>query len=81
MYPNVSAPNKWWCLGNIKKDAIVTIIKNYEENILFAFKVCEDFTIGQLVQKMGNENGTWLFDDEEYLIYLLDLYCQKYYLK
>ena len=34
--------------------------------------------IDELTKEVGNELGNWIFNEEEYLIYLIELSYQKY---
>lgn len=71
--------NPYFKLGNLKQDQVSEILDNYKNNKSFIQSV--NIRINELVEKFGNQKGIWLFKEEDYLLYLLELYCQKYYCK
>lgn len=79
VYPNISNIQPWWKMGNCKKDKIIDIIARYQNDEIYALQISNQLTIKELVENVGNINGSWLFTEDDYLIYLLDLYCQKHY--
>ncbi len=79
VYPNILSLSPYFKLGNAKKDAIMEIVENYQQNKAFALKAATEVKIKDLVKEFGNHDGIWLFDEDDYLLYLLELYCIKYY--
>lgn len=73
--------NPYFKLGNLKQNQVNEILDNYMNNKSFIQNVSVSIKINELVKEFGNQNGIWLFKEEDYLLYLLELYCQKYYCK
>lgn len=71
--------NPYFKLGNLKQDQVSEILDNYKNNKSFIQSV--NIRINELVEEFGNQKGIWLFKEEDYLLYLLELYCQKHYCK
>lgn len=81
VYPNILSMAPYLKLGNIKENTVTEIIENYEQDLVYAFKIAKEVKIKDLVREFGNQQGIWLFNEEDYLPYLLELYCKKYYQK
>lgn len=79
VYPNILSTAPYFKLGNLKIDSVKEILENYELNKAFALKTSQEIKIKDLVTNMGNKDGIWMFQEDEYLPYLLELYCQKHY--
>ncbi len=71
----------YYKLGNIKKDPPYSIIENYLNDEAYILQIAKQIKIKDLVKEFGNPSGIWLFEEDEYLPYLLELYCIKYYQK
>lgn len=76
VYPNISAPEPHWRLGNLKRDGAEKIAENYlknrsvAQNISFTVPVCE------MAKKFGNPNSKRLFSKGDYYELLLNRYCR-----
>lgn len=80
-YPTILSTAPYLKLGNLKQDSAATIIENYLQDKAYIFQVSKNIKIKDLVKEFGNQKGIWLFEEDEYLPYLLELYCIKYYQK
>ena len=69
--------NKKILIGNIKKDSIMNIFNDLllKENFI---NYLRNKKIDELTKEVGNELGNWIFNEEDYLIYLIELSYQKY---
>ena len=77
VYPNITAPSKLWCLGNLKKIDAETVIENYRGNLCYAAGVFRDVPLSRLVKTCGVKDGMGMFSRYDYIIYLLNKYCRK----
>lgn len=69
--------NKKIIIGNIKKDSIMNIFNDLfnQDNFINYLK---NKRIDELTKEVGNELGNWIFNEDEYLIYLIELSYQNY---
>ncbi len=78
VYPNISAPAPYWCLGNLKADGCETILQGYANNALLAQRIAQTLSIRDMVKACGDVNSQRLFLKGDYLLYLLNRYCQTH---
>lgn len=69
--------NKKILIGNIKKESIINIFDNLVNGDNF-INYLKEKRIDELTKEVGNELGNWIFNEEEYLTYLIELNYQKY---
>ena len=77
IYTNIASLNPIYKLGNIKKESIKAILEkvmNEETNIQM---ILNKYTIGEMIKKVGNENGNWLFSEEDYILYIVESFCNQ----
>ncbi|MBD5104583.1 MAG: radical SAM protein [Ruminococcaceae bacterium] len=77
VYPNVSTPEPFWCLGNLKRDKAERIAENYLENKSAAQNVSVTVPVCELAKKLGNPDSMRLFSKGDYFDYLLNRYCRE----
>lgn len=77
VYPNISAPTKYWSLGNLKSEGIENVLDNYRNNLGYAEGVFRDVPLSHLVKTCGARDGMGMFTRDDYIIYLLNKYCRK----
>jgi MoaA/NifB/PqqE/SkfB family radical SAM enzyme len=77
VYPNISNCTAYWCLGNLKKDAIEMIVNNYIENKSIAQNISINVSLCDIVKEIGNRKSQRLFGKNDYKIYILNKYCEK----
>ena len=77
VYPNITAPTKYWSLGNLKSDGVETVLDNYRGNLGYAEGVFRDVPLSHLVKTCGTRDGMGMFTRDDYIIYLLNKYCRK----
>lgn len=77
VYPNVSTPAPYWCLGNLKAHSAEEILQNYLQSNSIAQSMRLKVPICQIVKSSGNPNSLRLFDEQDYVIYLLNKYCEQ----
>lgn len=77
VYPNLTAPASYWCLGNLKKSSAGEILDNYRQGRSMAQTVRREVPLGELVRACGDPNSQRLFDQGDYTMYLLNRYCEK----
>lgn len=76
VYPNSSQISLWWYLGNLKKDGIENVIKNYIYNTSLAQNSRLTVPICEMVKACGDPNSYRLFDRDDYIDYILNQYCK-----
>lgn len=76
VYPNITAPAKYWCLGNLKRDRVEDVIYNYKNNKCLAAEISASVPINQLVRECGSQNGMGMFTKDDYIIFILNKYCK-----
>lgn len=76
VYPNITQPAAWWCLGNLKIDGIEHIMYNYINNKSKAQKFINSIPIGDMVSLCGNSNSARLFNKADYIIYIQNQFCK-----
>lgn len=77
VYPNVTAPEAAWVLGNLKTDRIETILDNYTESKSVAQHARLTVPLSSIVQSQGDCKSQRLFAKGDYIEYLLNKYCRK----
>lgn len=76
VFPNETQPSNWWCLGNVKRDGINQVIKNYQNNNSVAQRLISTVTISEMVRLCGNPDSLRLFTKGDYIIYIWNQYCK-----
>lgn len=77
VYPNYTAISPEWCLGNLKKDGVDIVLNNYINNNSLAQRNRATTPISKMVKDCGCSNSKKLFDKEDYIMYILNKYCNK----
>ena len=75
VYPNISAPAPHWCLGNLNSSSAGEILQNYLQSKSVAQSARLTVPVCQIVKSCGNPDSLRLFDEQDYIIYLLNKYC------
>lgn len=76
VYPNISAPASYWCLGNVNNDGADKILQSYLQSKSVAQSTRLTVPICQIVKSCGNSHSLRLFGEQDYIIYLLNKYCE-----
>lgn len=77
VYPNYTSILPWWKLGNIKKDGIEIVLNNYINNNCLAQHNRLTIPISKMVKECGNPKSNRLFDKEDYIMYIINQYCNR----
>ena len=77
VYPNISAPEPFWRLGNLKNDGAEKIAENYLENKSAAQNASVTVPVCEMAKKLGNTDSMRLFAEGDYFEYLLNRYCRE----
>ena len=77
VYPNISAPVSYWCLGNLKQDGAQTVIENYLAERSPAQTARRNVLLGEMVHACGSPQGQGLFSQGDYEEYILDRFCER----
>ncbi len=77
VYPNISAPENFWLLGNLKLDGAEIVLKNYKSSDSVAQRVRKTVPLCDIVRKTGDHESLKLFTKPDYKIYLLNKYCRN----
>ncbi|MCM1283391.1 MAG: radical SAM protein [Muribaculaceae bacterium] len=76
IYPNISTPAQHWYLGNIKTDSVEAILTKYRESGSIAMHTRLTVPIGEIVRQQGDRGSQRLFEEEDYITFLLNKYCR-----
>lgn len=76
VYPNISAPAPYWCLGNLNSSNAEKILQNYLQSKSIAQSTRLTVPVCQIVKSCGNPHSLRLFDEQDYIVYLLNKYCE-----
>ncbi len=76
VYPNITQPSKWWCLGNLKTDGAENVIHNYLTNKSIAQDFITTVTIAEMVKLCGSSDSERLFTKGDYITYIQNQYCK-----
>lgn len=77
VYPNITAPDTFWCLGNLKVDGAEAILRRYLDNASPAQYTALTVPARELVQVYGDPNSGRLFERGDYRILLLNRWCRE----
>ena len=77
VYPNISTPAKHWCLGNLKKQGVRTVLENYYESNCIAQRTRLTVPLCDIVKSQGNKTSRHLFEKNDYIEFLLNRYCRQ----
>lgn len=77
VYPNISTPAPYWCLGNLNNGSAGDILQNYLQSKSVAQQIRFTIPLCEIVKSCGNPNSFRLFDEQDYIIYLLNKYCER----
>ena len=70
VFSNIGTLEPWWCLGNLKKDSVKTIIRRFENNEVPGLKVLCHHSPSSLVEEFGNSTGRKIYSGRECLLSL-----------
>lgn len=76
VYPNISTPAPYWCLGNLKESSAEEILQNYLSGKSTAQTVRREISLCEIVKQCGDPNSLRLFGKQDYVDYLLNQYCE-----
>lgn len=76
VYPNITTPAPYWCLGNMKAGGCDAIIERYIHNASAAQLIANTVPVRDMAKACGNETSRRLFTVEDYYLYLLNGYCK-----
>lgn len=77
VYPNISAPEPQWCLGNLKRDGVEAVLENYAESCSPAQHTRLTVPLCELVRSQGDPSSRRLFDKGDYMELMLNRYCRR----
>jgi len=77
VYPNITTPASYWCLGNLKESGAKQILQNYISGKSAAQTVRREIPFCEIVKQCGDKNSLRLFGKQDYAEYLLNQYCEK----
>jgi len=79
VYPNVSSPAPYWCLGNLERDGAKAIVERYLGEKSPAQAARRNISLGKMVHACGDPHSQRLFDPGDYEDYILEKYCEREY--
>lgn len=68
VYANIGTLEPWWCLGNLKRDSVETIIKRYEHDKVPGLKDLFLLSPANLAGKYGNSGGERIYSCRDSLL-------------
>ena len=77
VYPNITAPTSHWCLGNLKKHGVKTVLENYVKSNSDAQRTRLTVPICDIVKAQGDRTSQRLFSKGDYIEFLLNKYCRQ----
>ena len=77
VYPNISTPAIYWCLGNLKENSAEKILQNYLTGKSVAQIVRQEIPLCEIVKQCGNPSSLRLFGEQDYIDYLVNQYCER----
>ncbi len=66
-----------WRIGNLKTDDIHELVRRAVEEDTPALNAARAVTVGELVETYGDPDSERLFEEEDYLYYLLNVYLER----
>lgn len=76
VYPNITAPSLPWCLGNLKKDGVGTVLDNYIKSNSLAQRTRLTVPLCDIVKSKGDKTSKRLFTKDDYITFVLNKYCR-----
>ncbi len=61
VYPNLTAPASYWCLGNLKRDGAEAVLECYKKNRSLAQRTRLEVPLCELVKSCGDLDSKHLF--------------------
>ncbi len=77
VYPNIAPPEQAWLLGNLKADGAAVVLKNYVKSASAAQRIRLTVPICDIVKEQGDCKSQRLFDEDDYIEYLLNRYSRN----
>lgn len=77
VYPNVSTPAPYWCLGNLKTDGAGAVLEAYSKEKSLAQHTRATVPLCEIVKTCGDPQGRKLFTKGDYIEFLLNQYCRR----
>ncbi len=78
VYPNITTPTVYSCLGNLKTDGAEAVIANYLANKSALQKVMSTVPICEIVAKFGDRLSERLFVKSDYISYVTNKYVREF---
>ncbi len=76
VYPNLTAPQPTWRLGNLKTDGAEKVLENLVNAIPRGLWVRKNVPVCELARAHGDAGSERLFDRDDYLTYLVNKYAR-----
>ncbi len=78
VFANTGTLEDWWCLGNLKRDSVETIIHRFESDETQGLKSLAHESPAELSRQYGNPNGQRVYSSKEGLLSLYrGRHCEK----
>lgn len=82
VYSNYFTMEKWWKLGNLKKEPLQKFIGNFIGDTPFGYNALKKVKAKQLVREFGDIKSRKIYGDKNsLLVYYFEEYCEANYLK
>lgn len=76
VYPNLTTPAPFWCLGNLNVDDAREIIRTYQNHGSLAQQIRWTVPLNEMVRACGDPLSQRLFSEGDYIMYLLNRYSR-----
>ena len=78
VFANIGTLEDWWCLGNLKRDSVETIIHRFENDETPGLKSLFSESPAELTKQYGNPNGHRVYSSKGDLLSLYrGRHCEK----
>jgi hypothetical protein len=78
VYSNIAELTPWWRLGNLRRDALGTIVANLEENRVPGLWAMYHVPVAELARRYGRRDSRVLYDPGDLRARWLRLWCQEH---
>ena len=78
VFSNVGTLEPWWCLGNLRKDSVETIMRRFERDEIPGLDALYHYPYRKLAEEYGNPHGRKIYSGKTDLVSLyLARHCEK----
>lgn len=79
--PNSASLNDYWIIGNLFTDSVEEIMDKYLNGDYYGNNISKTHSIGEMIKEVGNPNSIRLFNEDDYLDFVRDMFIMRKYNK